>query len=383
MQNSSKQESVGPLLEALIGINSVNPSLVPGGAGERQIADYIMRWCAERNIPAEIDLAAPDRPSVIARVKGRGQGRSIILNAHTDTVGLAGMEAPVAARPAGGRVHGRGSYDMKSGLAACMLALADIRDGGLRGDVILTAVSDEEHASIGTQSVLRKVKADAAIVTEPTNLEMVIAHKGFSWHEIITRGIAAHGSRPDLGVDAIAHMGRVLVALEALQRDLSTRPEYPLLRHGSLHASLVTGGQELSSYPDTCVLQVERRTLPTETPAAVRGEIDSLLARLAAQDPKFKAEHRVTLARPSFQVPAGEAIVQQLQGHATEVMGTPPVVRGDTMWMDASLLTNAGIPTVVFGPKGGGAHSINEWVDLASVETCRAVLTRTIRSFCA
>jgi acetylornithine deacetylase len=383
MQSAFEKEPISPLLTTLIGINSINPSLVPGGVGEEKIAEYIREWCTTRGIAAEFDEPAPGRPNVIACVGGRGGGCSIILNAHTDTVGVAGMDQPYAARPAGGRIHGRGSYDMKAGLAACMLALADIRNDGLRGNVILTAVSDEEHASIGTQSVLRKIKADAAIVTEPTNLEMVIAHKGFSWHEIITRGIAAHGSRPDLGVDAIAHMGRVLVALEALQAELASRPEYPLLRHGSLHASLVSGGQELSSYPDTCVLQVERRTLPTESAEAVRGEIDRLLAAIGQADPKFKAEHRVTLERPSFKVAPDEPVVRQLQQHATAVMGGAPVVRGDTMWMDASLLTEAGIPTVVFGPKGGGAHSINEWVDVASVETCREVLVRTIRSFCA
>jgi acetylornithine deacetylase len=376
-------DNVTTLLAALVSIDSVNPSLVPGGAGEAGMARFVMDWCAQRGIAAEIDDAAPGRPSVIARVTGSGGGRSLVLNAHMDTVGVAGMPDPFCARVENGRLYGRGSYDMKGSLAAGLLALADIRGSGLRGDVILAAVADEEHASIGVQSVLKRVRADAAIVTEPTALELCIAHKGFSWHEITTTGRAAHGSRPDLGIDGIAHMGRVLNRLESLQAELSQRAPHALLGHGSLHASLISGGQELSSYPDSCTVEIERRTLPHETSETVEAEFNAILKDLASEDRQFQAQHRTTLVRPPFSVPEDTPIVQTLREQATRVLGRPPATIGAPFWMDAAFFAAAGIPTVNIGPDGAGAHSIEEWVDLDSVEKCREILALTVRVFCA
>ena len=210
---------------------------------------------------------------------------------------------------------------MKAGLAACMLALADFRPGELAGDVLLAAVADEEHASLGIQDVLKRIRADAAIVTEPTSLQVCIAHKGFSWHEIITSGRAAHGSQPQFGIDAIVHMGRVLTRLEALQAELRQRAPHRLLGHGSLHASLISGGQELSSYPATCTLQLERRTLPAEDLASVEQEIEGLLSALAALDPQFQARQRTTMSRPPFSVSENELIVETLLREASIVLG--------------------------------------------------------------
>jgi acetylornithine deacetylase len=373
--------SAAALLAALVRINSVNPSLIPGAAGEAEIARFVKGWLDERGIPAEVHDAAPDRPSVTARVRGRGGGRSILLYAHLDTVGVEGMSDPFHPRIEDGRMYGRGCHDMKAGLAACLLALAAIRPGELAGDVILAAVADEEHASLGIQDVLPRIRADAAIVTEPTSLQVCIAHKGFSWHEVVTVGRAAHGSQPQSGIDAIAHMGRVLNRLEALQAELRQRPAHPLLGHGSLHASLISGGQELSSYPATCTLQLERRTLPGEDSAAVEQEIAALLAAVSAEDPQFQARHRTTLARPPFCVSADEAIVQTLRTEASGVLGTPPEMFGASFWMDASFLGAAGIPTVAFGPHGAGAHAVDEWVDLQSVDQCCEILVRSIHSF--
>jgi acetylornithine deacetylase len=170
------------LLASLVGINSVNPSLVPGAAGETDIAHFVKRWLDERGIQTEIHEAAPNRPSVIARVPGKGGGRSLLLYAHLDTVGVVGMSDPFNPRIEDGRMYGRGTYDMKAGLASCMLALSDVRPRELAGDILLAAVADEEHASLGVQDVLSRIRADAAVVTEPTSLQVCIAHKGFSWH---------------------------------------------------------------------------------------------------------------------------------------------------------------------------------------------------------
>jgi acetylornithine deacetylase len=369
------------LLASLVAIDSVNPSLIPGAAGEAEIARFVKDWLNERGIRADIHDAVPDRPSVIARVPGKGNGRSLLLNAHLDTVGVEGMPDPFSPRIQDGRMYGRGAYDMKASLAACMLALAEIRAGEMAGDVLLAAVADEEHASLGIQDVLKRIRADAAIVTEPTSLEVCIAHKGFSWHEIVTTGRAAHGSQPHLGIDAIAHMGRVLNGLEAVQTELRQRPTHPLLGHGSLHSSLISGGQELSSYPASCFLQVERRTLPGESVAAVEKEIEEVLHALAAADGQFQARQRTTLFRPPFSVSEYEPIVQALLEQAAAVLGTKPALIGASFWMDAAFIAAAGIPTVAFGPHGAGAHAVEEWVDLHSLEQCREILVRTIRAF--
>jgi acetylornithine deacetylase len=315
-------------------------------------------------------------------VPGEGGGRSVLLNAHLDTVGVAGMAEPFRPRIRNGRMYGRGSYDMKSGLAACMMALDEIRAAHLSGDVIVAAVADEEHASLGVQSILKRISADAAIVTEPTSLQVCVAHKGFSWHEITTTGRAAHGSRPDLGIDAISHMGRVLHRLESLQIELCRRAPHPLLGHGSLHASLVAGGQELSSYPAVCTLQLERRTVPGEDIAAIEQELGAVLSQLSAEDPQLQARQRTILVRPAFGVAEDAPIVQTLRAQAEQVLGQCPAVIGQSFWMDAAFFAGAGIPTVVFGPHGAGAHSTEEWVDLNSVDVCRQVLIGTIRAFC-
>src|SRR5205085_9862036 len=195
------------------------------------------------------------------------------------------------------RLYGRGAYDMKGGLAAIMAAAAVARSRNLHGDVIVTAVVDEEYASIGSSSIVKRWHADAAIVTEPTELNICVAHKGFIWLELETTGIAAHGSRPDLGIDAIAKMGKVLVGLEKLDRTSRSAPSHRLLRSGSLHASLIGGGQELSSYPQQCILSVERRTIPGETQEQVESQISSFLNQIAASAPDHNAYLRNMIIR--------------------------------------------------------------------------------------
>jgi acetylornithine deacetylase len=215
----------------------------------------------------------------------------------------------------------------------------------------------------------------------PTTLQVRVAHKGFSWHEITTAGRAAHGSQPQLGVDAIAHMGRVLNRLEALQAELRERSPHRLLGHGSLHASLISGGQELSSYPAACSLQLERRTLPAEDVASVEGEIREILDALGAEDPLFQARQRTILSRPPFSVSEDEPIVQTLLREAAGVLGSAPPTVGASFWMDAAFLAAAGIPTAAFGPHGAGAHAVDEWVDLESIDQCLEILLQTIRCF--
>jgi len=271
---------------------------------------------------------------------------------------------------------------MKGGLAAIMLAGAAALEQSLRGDVIVTAVADEENASIGTSSILKRWSADAAIVTEPTELSVCVAHKGFVWLEVTTVGKAAHGSRPNEGMDAIAKMGGVLVALENLDRSLRAQPTHGLLKSGSVHASLITGGQERSSYPERCTLDVERRTIPGETGESVQAELQSILDALTKDDPSFRAKVRTTLVRDPFEVAEDADIVVVLRRAASTTLGREPAVVGETYWMDSALLSAAGIPTVVIGPGGAGAHAVVEWSDLKQVSQCADILSRTAAEFC-
>ena len=353
------------LTAQLVEVDSVNPALVPGGNGEREIALYVADWCDRRGLEAE--LVGDDRPSVIATRRGSGGGRSLLLNAHLDTVGVAGMDAPHVARIEGGRLYGRGAYDMKGALAAILVAADGVRD--LRGDVIVTAVSDEELASIGTEAVLERVRADAAIVPEPTDLRLAVAHRGFVGFELETHGVAAHGSRPDLGVDAIVKMGHVLVALERLDERLTSGPRHPLAGTGSVHASLIEGGQELSSFPAHCLLMGERRTIPGETVENVERELRELAG---------DATVRVIASRDAYEAPIEHPFVELF----ARIIGTHDLV-GAPFWTDAALIAGAGIPTVLYGPSGEGAHAEVEWVDLASLERVRDVIVRTAGEWCA
>jgi len=320
---------------------------------------------------------APGRLNVVGVARGSGGGRSLLLNAHLDTVGHEGMQDGLRARIEDGRMYGRGAYDMKAGLASIMLAGAEAARAGLRGDVIVTGVCDEEFASLGAHRLAEEWGADAAIVTEPTGerLRIALAHKGFTWHEVEVHGRAAHGSRPDEGVDAIVRMGRVLAGIERLSAALAEREPHPLLGPGSIHASLIEGGRELSTYPDRCLLQLERRTLPGESVEDVEAELREILDTAGRDDPDFSAQLRTTLVRPPMETPPGEPIVETIRdvvGRDVELIGVP-------FWADSAVLSAAGIPTVIFGPGGAGAHAAVEWVDLAQAERCAAALAEVCR----
>jgi acetylornithine deacetylase len=357
--------SLGELAAALVAIDSVNPALVPGGAGEREIASFVSDWCVTQGF--EVEVLGDERPSVVATKRGSGGGRSLLLNGHLDTVGVAGMEAPFEPRIEDDRLYGRGAYDMKGALAAILFAAGDVT--GLRGDLIVTLVADEELASIGTEAVVQYVRADAAIVVEPTDLRVAIAHRGFVGFELETAGVAAHGSRPDLGVDAIAKMGPILVALAELDERLQTGSRHPLVGPASLHASLIEGGQELSSFPASCVLTGERRTIPGETVEQVEEELRAIAGEAAL---RIIASREPLIAEPNH--PFAELVGGV--ANAGDYTGAP-------FWTDAALLAGAGIPTVLFGPAGEGAHATVEWVSLTSLDRVREVVRRVAAEWCA
>ncbi len=373
------------LLKALVAIDSVNPSLVAGGAGEREIAAFVVEWARGCGLNAELLEQTPGRPSVVVKAHGSGGGRTSLLCGHYDTVTVDGMADPHTPRLDGDRLYGRGAYDMKAALAAALVACRELGQSGLAGDVLVAAVADEEYSSLGIQEVLATLPADpvigAAIVTEPTELELVVAHKGFVWSEVEVRSRAAHGSRPHLGVDAIAKTGAILTALTKLDATLDAR-RHPLLGRGSVHASTIQGGEELSSYPARCTVGIERRTLPGETAATVSAELESLLQSCGAQDPQLEAEQRTLLVRDPFEIADDAPLVELARDAAAAVLGTPPAIAGASYWADAAFIADAGIPTIMFGPSGDGAHAAEEWVSVSATDAVAAVLIEVAERVC-
>jgi acetylornithine deacetylase len=370
----SVMSSTLQLLRDLVAINSVNPSLVPGAPGEADAAACVDAFLRAAAIDTHVTEVAPGRPNVVGVVDGAAPGPTFLLCAHLDTVGVDGMDAPFTPVERDGRLYGRGAQDMKAGLAVCAGVAASIARRGLEsGRLIVAALADEEHGSLGADAFVREWTADAAVVTEPTDLSVAVAHKGFAWIAVETRGRAAHGSRPEEGRDAILRMGRVLGVLERFDQELRARPTHPLLGSGSLHASRIEGGREMSVYPAHCLLQLERRTVPGEDGERALREVEQMLAVLKKSDREFDAQARLLMERPPHALDERAELPQALldvcrrQQLATEVSGM-------SYWTDAAILSRAGIPTVVFGPAGAGLHSTVEYVDLASVTRCEAVL---------
>jgi len=370
------------LLRELVAVNSVNPTLVPGAPGEQQIADLVAAHLRRSGLDVSVEAVAPGRPNVVGVLEGRAKGRTLMFCGHTDTVGVAGMTDPFTPLERDGRLYGRGAQDMKGGVAAMMAAAAAVAAaGGLAsGWLIVAAVVDEEHSSIGADALVKTWRADAAVVTEPTDLAIAVGHKGFAWVEIVVEGRAAHGSRPAEGEDAILRLGRVLTRLEALDVTLQARRPHPLVGTGSLHASFIEGGRELSSYPDRATLQMERRTLPSEPESTALEEVRQILETLRREDTTFRGSATAMFSRPAYEVPANHPLPQALSAALTLVGGQPRIA-GASFWTDAAVLGHADIPSILFGPGGAGLHSTEEYVTVADIVTCRDALAELVRQW--
>ena len=371
------------LLARLVAIDSVNPALVDGAAAETEVAAAIADHLRGLGLEVHLQDVAPGRPNVIGVLDSGVPGPSLMFCGHTDTVGVEGMAAPFTPAIRDGRLYGRGSQDMKGGVAAMIDAARVVRERGMkRGRLIIAAVVDEEFESIGADALVKEWRADAAVVTEPTDLQIGIGHKGFAWFEIETAGRAAHGSRPKDGRDAILRMGRVLARLEALDRLLQARPVHPIMGTPSLHASTIEGGREWSVYPDHCVLQMERRTVSGESLPEVEREVRAILEALRDEDPEFEGTIRRVFSRPPYETPSDSPLVGSLQGCAA-ARGVRTATTGLSFWTDAAILGATGIPSVLFGPGGAGLHSIEEYVHVADVIACRDVLADLVLAWTA
>jgi acetylornithine deacetylase len=367
------------LLAELVAADSTNPGLVPGGAGEGAVAGILAARMRAAGLEVDMWDAAPGRPNVVGTLRGTGGGRSLMFCGHTDVV-AAEADAFVP-WVAGGRMHGRGTCDMKGGIVAALDAVGRLAAAPPAGDVVIACVIDEEWRSIGAEALVERHRADAAVLPEQTDLEVVFAHGGFAWYDVRSIGVEAAGGRPELGRDAIALSAPILDGLAALDRDLALR-ETAEWGRPSVHASTIHGGQTYPAYPRECVIGVERCLMPGESLAESRAEMDRLIDRAKAADTRFEGGWTTVVAREPVLLDRDEPVVRETVAAATAVLGRPPVVRSDYGWMDSGILVEAGIPCIVFGPTGDGLHTADEWVDLASVETCAAVFERLARSFC-
>jgi acetylornithine deacetylase len=373
-------EEITRFLQEMVHIDSVNPGLVDGAAGETQIAAWLAQTCRDLGLDVELQETAPNRPNVIARWKGERGGKSLLLTGHTDVVSVENMQRdPFDGRIENGKLYGRGALDMKGGLASILGAVQALQSDGFKpaGDLWLGFVTDEENFSIGTDALVKKIQPDAAILTEPTNLDICIAHKGFAWATISTHGTAAHGSLHDVGVDAIAHMGRILNALETLNRDQFPQQNHPLLGRPSVHAGTIHGGTGASIYPHLCQLIVEHRLLPDETPEQVLAIWNAIIEDQKRADQSFNAAVSLDFSRPGYQIDPQAAIVQTLSDAYRTITDREPALIGMKAWLDSAILSRAGVPTVIIGPGGEGMHAAVEYVELDTVFACAEILAET------
>jgi acetylornithine deacetylase len=378
------------LLMDLVAIDSVNPSLVPGGAGEERVAARIAEHARTLGFAARLDYVTPTRPNVIVVWGGPDAGdvafsarHGLLLNGHMDVVDVEGMRDPFTPRREGDRLYGRGAGDMKGGLVAGLMAMRAVRDAGVRlkKSVMLMGVVDEEYASIGTEDAARRYGADAAIVMDG-DFAPEVAHKGFAWLTLETHGKASHGSRYLDGIDAIAMMARLLSRVDALNAQYQQETPHPLCGHKSIHASLITGGKGLSTYPDFCQARLERRTLPAEDPRRIVDEVSAIVQSLTAQDSRFSATVKLDFVREGYEIdPAHPLVGTLLQAIRRQAGHEAPLVGGGG-WKDSAILGAKGIPTVIFGAGWHGAHSVEEWVELPKVMSCARVLADMIVAMC-
>ncbi len=368
-------------LSEMVAINSINSGLQPDGPNEAQMAEWSVKTFQAMGLEAWSVEAAPGHPNAYGKWQGSGGGKSILLTGHTDVVQITNMTiAPFDPRVAEGRLYGRGSFDMKAGLASCLGAVKALQEGGFqpKGDVYLGFVADEEYSSLGTTRLVKDLKPDAAILTEPSDGQISLAHRGFAWITLKTTGKAAHGSLFDVGIDAIRHMGKLLGELDRLEREVFPQRSHHLLGRPSAHASLIDGGNGLSTYPEAARLVVEHRPLPDEGPEYLMGLWNDAIKRFSAEDATFAAEAHLDIFQNGWEVEKESPIVATLAGAFKDALGEEPEYRGQFGWLDSAIMHAAGIPVVVYGPCGDGAHAAVEYVDLESVQKCAAVIAETV-----
>jgi len=379
------QSEAVDLLSAMVRIESVTPWLIPDGSGEKQIAAFIAEWLADTGAEVEIVEVEPGRPNVLAWLRGTGGGPTLCLNAHSDTVGYANWpDQALLPRVEGDRIYGLGAADDKSGCAAGMLVLRSLATSRrrLRGDLLVACVADEEGVSIGSEHLAQQGGIDAAIVIEPQPTDvLVVEHQGFGWIDLITHGVAAHGSAPEQGVDAIVQLAEVITRLHRLDREAFARHPSAMNGRTVFHTGTITGGTDYATYPNRATLGIEIGTQPGEHLSDRVAEIEVIFAEVAQAEPGFQGKVVARLDREPFKAQGHERLQEVLVAAMTDVLGRPPKITGLNAWTDAALMQAAGIPTLLIGATGGNFHAPGEWLAITEFMKLCAILEQATANF--
>ena len=369
------------ILRELVQINSVNLTLA-GGPGEKEIAEFIAQYLIQLGLDPEIQLVAPDRTNVVALIPGINHNDSLLLNGHLDTVGVEGIDAPFSLRKDGDKLYGRGAYDMKGSVAIMLLLAKYFTQQPPPMDILLTFAADEEDKSLGMDYMVKKWLPNIrplpsyGIFMEPTELEIGVSHKGFTWYEIEISGKAAHGSRPSEGIDAILPLRSALEELYNIQSELLKSVADPYLGHATLHAAIIEGGTALSVLAARSRLQWERRTLPAESQNNLNQELERVIEAVRNLPGNHEVKGRPIFARQPYEISKDAKIITHLQAAAPQSK-----LVGVSFWADSAICGRAGVPCVLFGPVGHGAHAVDEWVSLKSLISVYEVLKNLIINF--
>jgi acetylornithine deacetylase len=380
------EHDVVELLSKLIAIESVTPWLIDDGAGEAVVARFMADWLADLPVEVTLEEVEPGRPNLLALLRGSGGGRTLCLNAHSDTVGYANWRdrALVPTRD-GDRLYGLGSADDKSCCALALLVLRSLVESGARlsGDLLVACTVDEEGISIGTEDLVRRHRMDAALVLEPDALPRgVVEHQGFGWIDVIVHGRPAHGSAPEQGIDAIVHMAEVVSRLERHDREAFGPTADRMSGKTVFHTGTIRGGTDYATYPGRAVLGIEIGTQPGERLADRVREIEAIFEEIGRERPDFRGEVDVKLEREPFRAGGHERLWAALDGATRAVLDRPLEPVGMNAWADAAIMQAAGIPTILFGPLGGNFHAPDEWASIGEIVQAAAILERAIKDFC-
>ena len=382
-----KANDVIELISDMVRIESVTPWLIPTGSGEAAVASFIADWLAGTGAEIEIVDVEPGRPNLLARLRGKKPGPTLCLNAHSDTVGYANWpDEALVPRLDGDRLYGLGAADDKGMCAAAMLTLRSLaRSGGPeKGDLLVACVADEEGISIGSEHLAKMGGIDAAIVIEANGLpEIAVEHQGFGWIDVITHGVAAHGSAPDVGVDAIVHLAEVITRLHRLDTTTFVANPDPMNGRTVFHTGTVVGGTDYATYPNRATLGIEIGTQPGEHLSNRVAEIEAILDEIALTEPGFRGEVVVRLDREPFRAEGHETLLATVSRAVEAVMGEPARLVGVNAWTDAALMQDVGIPTLLMGATGGNFHAPQEWVSVSDVVNLCGILEMAASEFLA
>jgi acetylornithine deacetylase/succinyl-diaminopimelate desuccinylase-like protein len=376
------------LLSDLIRIDSVNPWLVPGGAGEGGIGDYVAHWLEPLGLEVKLDEVEEGRSNLIARLPGTDGGKSLCLYAHLDTVGYANWEdRALVPRVEGDRLYGLGAVDDKGHCAVAMLVLKSLVKRGvrLRGDLIVALLVDEEGTSSGTMHFVKHYNPDVAIIMDSPSgpLKVIVTHQGFGWLDIVVKGKAAHGCEPEIGVDAIAHMAEVIVRLQQLDREKFALAPHPLNGKVTFHMGTIVGGTDYATYPEWCKLGLEIGFQPGEIVDDYIAEIEDVLQEVKSTYPNFSGAVRLNIARPPFEAQGREGLWEVLSEEITNLYGQSPEAVGLNTWADTALFQEAGVSSLMISATGANLHSPDEWVSLTDLAKLKEIIEATVKRYCA